>query len=195
MRARNAWWIASVLVAALSSSALVARADDASPSIEREGRGRVYGVGAAFLLGATPLTNVEAPDQPALQPGWAVHGRFGLELPPGIAISLVAGGGALGSAVGPVPLILRVLADVRWTLDAGPVRPFASVAAGFLLLKAGPNLRATFTLQGAIGLDIPIEPWVAVEVSLGVEAIMPGDAIREVMVLAMLPTVGMGFRY
>jgi hypothetical protein len=172
-----------------------ARADDTGPSIEREGRGLVFGVSGAFLLGATPLTTVDVPDQPSLQPGWSSHGRFGIELPPGIAISLLAGGGGLASANGAAPLFLRALVDLRYTIDLGAVRPFASVAAGFLMLKAGPNLRATFTSEASLGLDIPIASWAAIEASLGVEVIAPGDALREVMVLAILPRIGAGFRY
>lgn len=38
------------------------------PRIEQEGRGLVFGMSAAFLLGTTPLTTVDVPDQPSLQP-------------------------------------------------------------------------------------------------------------------------------
>lgn len=173
------------------------RADDepAAPSIEREGRGLVYGASAAFLLGATPLTNVDVADQPELMPAWAVSGRFGLELPQGIAISLVGGGGGMGAANGTPPLFLRALADLRFTIDLGDVRPFASIAGGFLLLKAGPNLRATFTSEASLGIDVALAPWAAIEASVGLEVIAPGDALREVMIFAMLPRIGAGFRY
>lgn len=193
----RSWRPLAALAVALALVPMGARADDdePTPSIEAEGRGLVYGTSGAFLLGLTPLTNVEAPDQPALQPGWAAQGRFGMELPPGIAIALVAGGGGLASVDGAAPLMLRALADVRYTLDLGPVRPFASVGLGFLLLKAGPNLRATFTSEVTLGLDIPIASWAALEASVGVEVIAPGDALRDVMVLAILPRFGVGFRY
>lgn len=174
--------------------------DEAPPeepalSIERDGRGLVYGASAAFLLGATPLSTVDVPGQPSLQPGWSVHGRFGLELPPGIAVSLLVGGGGLAAAQGSVPLFLRALADLRYTLDLGDVRPFASAAAGFMMIKAGPNLRATFTCEASAGIDIALAPWAALEVSVGLEVIAPGDALREVMIFAMLPRIGAGFRY
>lgn len=182
-----------------------ARAEDearSSTSISRDGRGLVYGVSGAFLLGLVPTTNVQlaVPDQPALQAGWAAYGRFGVELPPGVAIAIVGGGGGLGSAIGPVPLFLRALAEVRYTLDTGPLealatRPFAAVAAGFLLLKAGPDLRATFTSQASIGLELSLAPWAVLEASIGAEVIAPGDALREVLVLALLPQIGAGFSY
>jgi hypothetical protein len=189
--------LSAVVLALTLAVAPGARADGepgTAPTVG-SGRGLVYGMGGAFLLGVTPLTNVEVEDQPALMGGWLGYGRFGVELPPGITIALVAGGGGMGSAVGPVPLFLRALADVRWTIDAGVVRPFVSVAGGFLLLKAGPNLRATLTLQGAVGLEVPIAPWVSLEALVGVEAIMPGDALREVMLFTMLPQVGATFSY
>ena len=176
-----------------------ARADDAdgsrTPSIERDGRGLVFGVAGAFLLGMTPLTNIDSPDQPALSPGFSAQGRFGVELPPGIALAIVGGGGMMGSTTGPVPLFLRAAAELRYTLDLSVVRPFASVALGFLMLKAGLNLRATFTSEASLGVEIPLAPWACLEVSVGAEVIAPGDAVREVMVFALLPRVGAGFSY
>jgi len=188
---------AVVLSAIVLAGPTLGRADDAEPqrSIERDGRGLVFGAAASFLLGLTPLTNVDSPDQPGLSPGFSAQGRFGVELPPGIAIALVGGGGMMGSTTGPVPLFLRAAAELRYTLDLEVVRPFVSVAGGFLMLKAGPNLRATFTAEGSLGLEIPLAPWVSLEVSVGAEVIAPGDAIREVMVFAMLPRVGAGFSY
>lgn len=187
------------LIASVTLGTSRVRADDETeppnPSIERDGRGLVYGASAGFLLGTTPLTTVDVPDQPALQPGWAVHGRFGLELPPGIAIALIVGGGGLAAANGSPPLFLRALAEVRYTLDLGDVRPFASAAGGFFMMKAGPNLRATFTCEASLGIDIPLAPWAAIEGSVAVEVLAPGDALRDVMVLAVLPRIGAGFRY
>lgn len=165
------------------------------PRIEQEGRGLVFGMSAAFLLGTTPLTTVDVPDQPSLQPAWSAQGRFGFELPPGIAIALVAGGGGMASAQGAPPLFLRALVDVRYTIDLGPVRPFASVGLGFVMLKAGPNLRATFGGEACIGLDIPVASWAAIEASVGAEVVLPGDALRDAMVFAILPRIGAGFRY
>jgi hypothetical protein len=63
------------------------------------------------------------------------------------------------------------------------------------MLKAGLNLRATFTSEAALGLDIPIASWAAIEASVGAEVIVPGDALRDAMVFAILPRVGAGFRY
>jgi len=182
---------------AIGSASLIARAEDetANPTIERDGRGLVFGASGSFLLGTTPLTTVDVPDQPALQPGWAAHGRFGMELPPGIAVALLVGGGGLAAAQGSPPLLLRALAEVRYTLDLGDVRPFASAAGGFALIKAGPNLRATFTCEASLGIDIPLAPWAAIEGSLAIEVLAPGDALRDVMVFAVLPRIGAGFRY
>lgn len=196
MTARRGAGLALIALLALIAPPGVTRADDAAePRIERDGRGLVFGMAGAFLLGTTPLTTVEVPEQPSLQPGWSAQGRFGFELPPGIAIALVAGGGGLAAANGSPPLFLRALVDVRYTLDLGPVRPFASVDVGFLMLKAGPNLRATFAGEASVGLDIPLASWAALEVSVGAEVIAPGDALRDVMVFAILPRVGGGFRY
>ncbi len=187
------------LALGLAVGAPVARADDEetepSPSIEREGRGLVYGVSGSFLLATTPLTTVDVPDQPSLLPGWAAHGRFGMELPPGIAIALIVGGGGMAVANGTPPLFLRALAEVRYTIDLGDVRPFASAAGGFFMMKAGPNLRATFTCEASLGIDIPLAPWAAIEGSLAIEVLAPGDALREVMIFAVLPRIGAGFRY
>lgn len=179
----------------LSTPATADAEEARGETIERDGRGMIFGVSGAFLLGATALTPVEAPEQPSLQPGWSSHGRFGLELPPGIAVSLVAGGGGIAAVSGAPPLFLRALVDVRYTLDLGAVRPFVSAGAGFLLVKAGPNLRATFTAEASVGLDIPLAPWAAIEASVGAELVAPGDALREVMIFAMLPRVGVGFHY
>lgn len=190
--------LATALAVGSSVGPGAARADDGveqAPSIERDGRGLVFGVSGAFLLGLTPLTNVDSPAQPALSPGFSAQGRFGVELPPGIAIALVGGGGMMGSTSGPVPLFLRAAAELRYTIDLHEVRPFLSIAGGFLMLKAGPNLRATFTSEASLGLEITLAPWAALEVSVGAEVIVPGDALREVMVFAMLPRVGAGFSY
>jgi hypothetical protein len=196
-RARACTSLALAGLVALASPSARAHADDpaSEPRIERDGRGLVFGRSAAFLLGTTPLTTVEVPDQPSLQPAWSAQGRFGFELPPGIAIALVAGGGGMASAHGAPPLFLRALVDVRYTIDLGPVRPFASVGVGFLMLKAGPNLRATFGGEATIGVDIPVASWAAIEASVGAEVLVPGDALRDAMVFAILPRVGAGFRY
>lgn len=197
-RARPALTFA-IVCAALALTPSLSHADDEAaehtPSIEREGRGLVYGVSGSFLLGTTPLTTVDVPDQPSLSPGWAAHGRFGMELPPGIAIALIVGGGGLAATNGTPPLFLRALAEVRYTLDLGDVRPFASAAGGFFMMKAGPNLRATFTCEASLGIDIPLAPWAAIEGSLAIEVLAPGDALREVMIFAVLPRIGAGFRY
>ncbi|MBN8616614.1 MAG: hypothetical protein J0L92_38870 [Deltaproteobacteria bacterium] len=190
--------VIGALVSAIGTSS-IGHADDETdppnPTIERDGRGLVFGASGSFLLGATPLTTVDVPDQPVLQPGWAAHGRFGMELPPGIAVALLVGGGGLAAAQGSPPLFLRALAEVRYTLDLGDVRPFASAAGGFFMIKAGPNLRATFTCEASLGIDIPLAPWAAIEGSLAIEVLAPGDALRDVMVFAVLPRIGAGFRY
>lgn len=192
--------IASALIALPLAFATPALADDHTenprgPSLAEEGRGLVYGPSAGFALTLTPQTNIDVADQPALQPAWMGLGRFGFELRSGIAIALLIGGGGVSASNGGASLQLRALAEVRWTIDTDSVRPYFSLAAGYVILRAGSALRNTFDAMAFAGIDIPIASWVCLEAAIGTEVIFPGDALREVLVLAMLPQVGASFRY
>jgi len=172
-----------------------AAAQEQEPSLTEQGRGLVYGPSAGFALTLTPQTNIDVADQPAFQPAWIGLGRFGYELPSGIAISLLIGGGGISATNGGPSLQLRALAELRWTIDTEVVRPYFSVALGYALSRAGTLMRSTLDSLVFAGLDIPIASWVCLDAAVGVEVIFPGDALREVLVLAMLPKVGATFRY
>ena len=188
--------VTSAVVALALAFAAPARADNPrGPSLADEGRGLVYGPSAGFALTLTPQTNIDVPDQPAIQPAWEGLGRFGFELRSGIAIALLIGGGGISASNGGASLQLRALAELRWTIDTDSVRPYFSVAAGYVILRAGSNLRNTFDAMAFAGIDLPLASWVSLEVAVGAEVIFPGDALREVLVLAMLPRVGALFRY
>lgn len=161
----------------------------------RQPRGLVFGVAAAHTVSATPLANVEGPDQPPLAPGFAVLGRLGVELVSGVSVALLAGSGAMASSEGPSPLVLRALAEVRVSMDFDALRPFASAGAGFLVLRGGPTFRSTFAAEASVGIAVPVAPWAALETSVGAELAVPGDALREVLVLALLPRLGVEFSY
>lgn len=191
----------------LASWPSVARADDPAtreepreeptdPSIERDGRGLVFGAAAAFLATATPFDPAgSAGAEAAPLPAWAIRGRIGWEFPPGLAIALIAGGGGIVSANTHSNLTLRGLVEARYTLELDAVRPFASVALGLALVKTDTDLRPTFTSEASLGIELPLAPWAALEVSLGLEVMAPGDAWDDVLVLAILPQLGAGFRY
>ncbi len=199
MRGTLALFTSLALGSLLASSP--ARADDdrgeaaRARSIERDGRGLLYGVSAAFLLGATPLAPLEGEASPAPSPGFVVRGRVGWELPPGITLGLVVGGGGLVSEQGRSTLLLGGLVEGRYTIDVTLVRPFASLALGLALLKEASGLRATFTSEASVGVEVPLAPWAALEASLGAELLAPGDALESALVLAILPRIGVGFRY
>jgi len=187
--------LAAAIVALLLALAAPALAQERAPSLAEQGRGLVYGPSAGFALTLTPQTNVDVPDQPAFQPAWYGVGRFGFELPSGIAIALLIGGGGISASNGGASLQLRALAELRWTIDTDSVRPYFSVAAGYVIFRAGSAIRNTLDTMAFAGIDIPIASWVDLEAAIGVEVIFPGDALREVLVLAMLPQVGASFRY
>ena len=188
-------WVAAAIIALPLVLAVPAHAQEREPSLAEQGRGLVYGPSAGFALTLTPQTNIDVADQPALQPAWIGLGRFGFELPSGIAIALLVGGGGISASNGGASLQLRALAELRWTIDTETVRPYFAVAAGYVISRAGTLMRNTFDSMAFAGVDIPIASWVCLDASVGLEVIFPGDALREVLVLAMLPKVGATFRY
>ena len=188
-------WTALALVALPLALTAPLSAQEREPSLAEQGRGLVYGPSAGFALTLTPQTNIDVPDQPAFQPAWVGLGRFGFELPSGIAIALLIGGGGISATVGGASLQLRALAELRWTIDTDLVRPYFSVAAGFMISRAGTLMRNTLDSMAFVGIDIPIASWACLDAAVGVEVIFPGDALRDVLVLAMLPKVGATFRY